>query len=120
MRTGLALFCLLLSLALFSNAQTVDSTTKRLQQLPPGYLNKVSEQAHSIDQSLQKKTDKYLNKLSRLEAKLWRKLAGKDTTVKTPYPQLTAQMENPVPSAPATVCLREVENGICYTELILR
>jgi hypothetical protein len=102
MRIGLALICYLLGWTLQSYGQTVDSTSQRIQQLPSGYLNQVSNQAQSIDQSLQKKTDQYLNKLSKLEAKLWRKLSHKDTAVSMPYQQWGAQMQQPIAGAPAT------------------
>ncbi len=102
MKIGWALFCLFLGWAHNSFAQSLDSNTQRLQQLPVGYLNRVSSQAQSIDQSLQKKTDQYMNKLSKLEAKLWRKLKGKDTAVSMPYQQWGAQMQQPIAGAPAT------------------
>ena len=53
----------------------VDST---LQHVPAQYAARVQAKAQSIDEALTKKTDKYLNKLSRLENKILGKLQRLD------------------------------------------
>jgi len=101
MRLATALFTLmgLLILYLPLNARTVgDSTLQHVQQLPAQYLNQVGSKAQSVDDALTKKTTQYLNKLSRIEAKLFKKLAASDTAAanKIPppnYQQLASQMQ---------------------------
>jgi len=81
MRLATALFTWIGSLFLYlpSNAQVPgDSTAQHLQQVPAQYAAKVQAKAQFIDEALTKKTDKYLNKLSRLENKILGKLQRLD------------------------------------------
>jgi len=101
MRLAPALLTLtgLLFLYLPLNAHVLaDSTLVPVQQLPPQYFSQVGAKAQSVDEALTKKTTQYLNKLSRIEAKLLRKLSKTDTAAagKIPplnYQQLASQMQ---------------------------
>ena len=101
MRPWLALLILLYvnNLCLFAQAQqTGDSATVR--QIPARYYEQAANQAQSVDQALTQKTTQYLNKLSRLEAKILAKLHGSDSTKSASLPpanysQLASQMSTP-------------------------
>lgn len=64
-----------------------------LQQLPNNYLTSVTSKLTSVDKKLSKQTLKALRKFERLEAKLKRKLAAKDSTAKTSFENSTAQLQ---------------------------
>ena len=86
-------------LCLFANAQqTGDSTSVR--QIPTRYYDRAASEAQSVNQALTQKTTQYLNKLSRLEAKILGKLHSSDSTRSAALPsanysQLASQMSTP-------------------------
>ncbi len=63
----------LLCIALYAQ-QTPDTTLQHLQQIPAQYVSKVQAKAQAVDDALTQKTQKYLDKLSALEARITSKL----------------------------------------------
>jgi hypothetical protein len=54
--------------------QVSDTTLKNLQQVPTKYATKVESKVNAVDAALQKKEAQYVDKLSRIEAKILAKL----------------------------------------------
>jgi hypothetical protein len=54
--------------------QTPDTALQHLQQVPAQYVSRVQAKAQAVDEELTQRTQKYLNKLSALEAKITSKL----------------------------------------------
>jgi hypothetical protein len=89
---------------LLAQQAVVDTALHGVQPLPAQYLDKVAGQAQSVNQALTRKTTQYLNKFSRIEAKLLHKLHPADTSVASKllpaqYASLAGQMQQPVTGA---------------------
>ena len=103
MRFGSALLILLIGMLFRIPAlatATGDSAARAISQLPRRYLDQVDNKAQNINATLTKKTTRYLQKLSRLEARLLGKLRGVDSSAalhlpQEQYQQLTSAMQNP-------------------------
>jgi hypothetical protein len=71
---------LLLLFTLYNCQAQTDTALQAAGQLPASYINQVSNKISNVDKKLSRQTVKALKKFEKLEARLKRKLLGKDST----------------------------------------
>ena len=70
------------------NAQSIDSLPQSIENIPHNFLAKVQKKYSGIEESLDKKTTKYLQKLQRQEKKLQRKAGDINSGVSGALPNI--------------------------------
>ena len=90
--------------ALPAGSQTPTTTDSTLRALPSRYLGSVQARSQKIDQAITLQSTTYLNRLSRLEARILGRLQKTDSAAGSrlspaSYQQLAAQMQSPASGA---------------------